>query len=64
MPGLITALREWLRLYKTCMGKPPNEFALGEKCMPKDYAMGVVEETHGFWKNLIKVKGGMAVVGK
>lgn len=50
MPGAVSALREWLRVYKVPEGKPMNEFALEEKCMPKDYAVKVIVETHEAWK--------------
>jgi len=39
-------------MYKTPDGKPMNEFALEEKAMGKEYAMGVINETHDFWKQL------------
>lgn len=34
-PGLVDALREWLRFYKTAAGSSPNKFALGERCMDR-----------------------------
>ena len=36
-PGLISVMREWLRMYKTVDGKPMNEFALEEKAVGRDY---------------------------
>ena len=62
MPGAIHAIREWLRMYKTAVGNDENKFGLAERCMPRDYALGIVEETHAFWKTLVADKGGMAVV--
>ena len=53
IPGLISVMREWLRMYKTVDGKPMNEFGLGERAMDKAYTMAVVEETHQFWRQLI-----------
>ena len=53
MPGYIGVMREWLRMYKTPDGKPKNTFGLEEKAMDKEYTMGVVEETHVFWQNLM-----------
>merc|ERR1719331_1176572 len=50
LPGYISVLREWLRLYKTVDGKPENKFGLNEKAMNKEYAMMVINETHEFWK--------------
>jgi inorganic pyrophosphatase len=49
IPGAISAIREYLRVYKVCTGKPPNSFGLDGRCMPKDYALATVEETHKFW---------------
>ena len=53
LPGYVSCLREWLRLYKTVDGKPKNEFGLDEKALDKAYTLAVVEETHEFWKALI-----------
>lgn len=53
LPGYVSCLREWLRLYKTVDGKPKNEFGLDEKALDKAYTLAVVEETHEFWKGLI-----------
>ena len=50
LPGLINTMREWFREYKVAEGKPLNKFALGEKCMDREYTEKVIEETHGFWK--------------
>lgn len=52
LPGYISVMREWLRMYKVVDGKPMNEFALQEKAMDKQYTMAVIEETHQFWKKL------------
>jgi len=52
LPGYISVMREWLRMYKTVDGKPQNEFGLEEKALGKEYTMGVVNETHQFWKAL------------
>ena len=48
IPGLIGVVREWLRLYKTTDGKPPNTFGLGERAMDRAYTMKVVRpRAHG-----------------
>jgi len=52
LPGYVSVMREWFRLYKTVDGKPQNKFGLGEKAMGRDYTMKVIEETHTFWKAL------------
>lgn len=49
LPGAVSAMREWFRVYKVAEGKPLNKFGLDEKCMPRSYAEKVVEETHDFW---------------
>jgi len=49
MPGLLEATHEWFRVYKYNDGKPMNEFAFNGECQNKEFALGVVEETHGFW---------------
>ena len=54
LPGTISAVREWFRTYKIPDGKPPNVFGLGERCMPKDYAMQIVGETHHAWRRLVR----------
>lgn len=61
LPGLIPCLREWLRLYKS-PGGVINEFGFDGKCMNRDFAEGIVAETHHMWKALIKEKGTAALV--
>jgi inorganic pyrophosphatase len=53
MPGMLDAIREWYRTYKIPDGKPPNVFGLDEQFMDKDYAMGVINECHHAWEELI-----------
>lgn len=52
LPGAITAIREYLRVYKCWSGAPENTFALNEEAMPKHYAIQVVEDCHQSWKKL------------
>jgi len=52
LPGYIPVMREWLRLYKTVDGKPMNQFGLQEKALDREYTLGVINETHEFWKKL------------
>ena len=33
-------------------GKPANKFGLDDKCMPRDYALHVIEETNEAYKRL------------
>jgi len=60
-PGVITGIREWFRWYKTPDGKPLNGFGYDEKALDKAHAMEIIEETHGYWKNL---KSGKTDKGK
>lgn len=53
LPGQLDAIREWYRTYKIPDGKPPNVFGLDEKFMNKKYAMGVIDECHHAWEQLI-----------
>lgn len=53
LPGTVDAIREWFRTYKIPDGKPPNVFGLDERCMPADYAMDIVRETHLAWRKLV-----------
>lgn len=53
MPGTISSIREWFRTYKAYDGKEENRFALDERCMDAEYAMGIIDETHHSWLNLV-----------
>lgn len=53
LPGTVSSIREWFRTYKIPDGKPPNKFALDEKCMNAAYAMAVVDATHDSWRMLV-----------
>lgn len=52
--SFIQATRDWFRKYKVPAGKPPNNFAFGGEFKDRDFALQVVEETHEFWKHLIR----------
>mmetsp|Transcript_26506 Transcript_26506/g.82818 ORF Transcript_26506/g.82818 Transcript_26506/m.82818 type:complete len:208 (+) Transcript_26506:799-1422(+) len=54
LPGTVSAVREWFRTYKIPDGKPPNRFGLNERCMPREYAMQIVGETHHAWRRLVQ----------
>ena len=54
IPGTVSLIREWFRTYKIPDGKPPNKFALDERCMDAAYAHKVIHETHRFWYDLVK----------
>lgn len=51
-PGELEKIRTWFRDYKIPDGKPANKFGLDNRCMPKDYAIKVIEETAEFYAAL------------
>jgi len=53
LPGAVGALREWLRDYKICTGKDENGYAFEGSCMPKEFALKIITETHEMWKGLV-----------
>lgn len=53
-PGLLEATRRWFRLYKIPDGKPANQFAFGGEARDRAHALGIIEKTHGSWKELLK----------
>jgi len=52
-PGSVTAIREYLRIYKVCTGKPENEFGYKGECKDEKFAHNVIEETHEHWEKLV-----------
>jgi len=52
-PGSIRAIREYLRIYKVCTGKPENEFGYKGECKDEKFAHNVIEETHEYWEKLV-----------
>lgn len=50
LPGAVTALREWLRVYKIPEGKALNAFSHDEEAQPRAYALKVVADTHAAWR--------------
>jgi len=60
-PGTVSGIREWFRWYKTPDDKPVNAFGHGEKALGAAEAVKVIEETHGFYLDLI---AGKAEAGK
>ena len=51
LPGAIKAVREYFRDYKSFSGKI-NTYGLKAQCMPKSYAVKVIDDTHKHWQNL------------
>jgi nucleosome-remodeling factor subunit len=56
-PGLLTATREWFRIYKVPAGKKPNVFGFDGEYKDRDFAHAVIEQTHQFWLALVKESG-------
>ena len=46
-------LREWFRMYKTIVGKQPNEFAMNEEFQNKEFAKKIIEKSHERWEKLV-----------
>ncbi len=42
----------WFRDYKIPDGKPANAFGFDDQCMNKEFALGVIDETAGFYDKL------------
>lgn len=42
----------WFRDYKTPDGKPQNAYGYDDKCLNKEFTMGVIAETHEFYNKL------------
>ena len=57
LPGLLDATRRWFRCYKLPDGKPENKFAFGGEWLDRNFALDVINESHGFWQ---KLKSGVA----
>merc|ERR1711923_357434 len=53
-PGLVEATVEWFKYYKVPDGKPVNKFAFNDEAKGKDFAEGVIAQTHQQWLKLIK----------
>uniref|UniRef100_A0A7S1J013 inorganic diphosphatase n=2 Tax=Eutreptiella gymnastica TaxID=73025 RepID=A0A7S1J013_9EUGL len=47
---------QWFKMYKTTDGKPENSFAFGGQYKDRDYALGIIEEVHHHWQNLLAGK--------
>ena len=55
-PGEVDKIRTWFRDYKTPDGKPQNTFGYDDKAMNKEFTLGVIKETSGFYQNLLSGK--------
>lgn len=50
----ICALCSFVALNQVADGKPVNEFAFNGEFQNRDFAVGVIEETHSYWKKLVE----------
>ncbi|VVU95386.1 Inorganic pyrophosphatase [seawater metagenome] len=50
-PGILDAIRTWLRNYKTSEGKSKNKFAFKGEYKNKTFANKIIKETHNEWLN-------------
>jgi inorganic pyrophosphatase len=56
LPGLLEALREWLRTYKICQGGVENKFAYHGEYKDAAFAHKVIQESHFMWRNLRQIR--------
>lgn len=56
MPGMLAATRDWFRIYKVPAGKPFNDFSFAGEWKDKEFAEGIIKETHSFWNTLMMNK--------
>jgi len=54
MPGFVSATHEWFRIYKIPTGKPENQFAFNGEAKNKEFALGVIQQTHEQWQKLMQ----------
>lgn len=54
MPGLLDTTRRWFCCYKVPDGKPENQFAFNGECKGRQFALDIIQESHGFWQKLKK----------
>ena len=47
---LVTCAHSYL--LQTPDGKPQNSYGYNDECLNKEFTIGVIEETHGFWNKL------------
>lgn len=54
IPGCVSAIREYFRIYKVPHNIPPNEYVFGEMPKNKEHAMKVIRKSNESWKKLLK----------
>lgn len=63
MPGTVSSIHYWLKMYKSASGVI-NDFAFDGKAQGRKFAEELVAETHEDWKRLIEERGQGAIVEK
>jgi len=53
-PGYLDDTRKWFKVYKVADGKPESNFAFDGAFRNREFAEGLVAETHEFWRELIE----------
>ncbi|KAJ7150311.1 inorganic pyrophosphatase [Mycena filopes] len=61
-PGMITATKEWFRLYKLPDGKDENTIELGGEVKGRDFAREIVRTAHDAWRDVVTATTSSAVV--
>jgi len=51
--GTLDVVRNWFRMYKTTDGKPENSFSNGGEFLGLHKTIGVINECHHHWKDLV-----------
>ena len=54
MPGAVEALHRWLKYYKLPV---VNTFGFDGRPQNREFAEGIVEETHEQWRHLVEARG-------
>ncbi|KAJ7116796.1 inorganic diphosphatase [Mycena crocata] len=52
-PGMVTATKEWFRLYKLPDGKDQNTLELGGEVKETDFAREILRKAHQGWRNVV-----------
>eukprot|EP00817_Percolomonadidae_sp_ATCC50343_P007152 CAMPEP_0117430066 /NCGR_PEP_ID=MMETSP0758-20121206/9590_1 /TAXON_ID=63605 /ORGANISM="Percolomonas cosmopolitus, Strain AE-1 (ATCC 50343)" /LENGTH=319 /DNA_ID=CAMNT_0005217683 /DNA_START=175 /DNA_END=1130 /DNA_ORIENTATION=+ len=53
-PGVIDAILFYFKNYKVLSGNEPNTFEFNDQAQNRAKALEIIQETHGFWKDLRK----------
>ncbi|KAJ7492230.1 inorganic diphosphatase [Mycena latifolia] len=61
-PGLITATKEWFRMYKLPDGKQENSFDLDGEVKGSDFAREIVRNAHEAWRDVVTASTSSAFV--